>query len=141
MALKPNECPKCHHPKFVKAGVVQDRQRYKCKSCGYYFTVSKQGKEIDPYYVIKALQLYIEGVSYREIERLLGISHVTVMNYVKKYHIKAPENYGYRPSYQILSHAELLRFLENPKVLKNSGLMISELGDKYMTIKWEKFRD
>lgn len=141
MSFKPNHCPRCNFTKFVKAGVVQNRQRFKCKGCGYYFTVNKQGKEIDPYYVIKALQLYIEGVSYREIERLLGISHVTVMNYVKKYHIKAPEQYGYRPTYKILSHTELLHALNDPLFLKNSGMMVSELGDKYMLIKWEKFRN
>jgi transposase-like protein len=139
--MKPNQCPQCGHPQFVKAGVIKDRQRYKCKGCSYYFTVNKKGKEIDPYYVIKALQLYIEGVSYREIERLLGISHVSVMNYVKRYRLKAPDNYAYRPSYRILTHKELQEHLSNPKFLHGSGMMISELGDKFMVIKWERFKD
>ena len=41
-------------------------QRFKCKSCGYYFTVENLEK-IDDYYVNKALQLYLEGLTYREI--------------------------------------------------------------------------
>ena len=45
---------------------------------------------MNSYYVVKALQLYIEGISYREIERILGVSHVSVINWVKKYKIKAP---------------------------------------------------
>jgi len=76
----------------VKSGIIRDRQRFKCKSCSYYFSVDKLGKQIDNYTVIKALQLYIEGVSYREIERLLGISHVSVMNWVKKYNIKTRQD-------------------------------------------------
>lgn len=134
-------CPKCNAENVVKSGVVKGRQRYRCKRCGYYFTVNKIGKKIDNYYVIKALQLYIEGVSYREIERILGISHVSVMNWVKKYRIKAPTNYEYRPTYRIASHVELLEFLKNPENTQGSGLLITELGDKYMVIKWERFRE
>jgi hypothetical protein len=138
--MKSLQCPKCKAEDIAKSGVVKGRQRYHCKSCGYHFTVLKEGKSIDPYYVIKALQLYIEGISLREIERILGISHVSVMNWVKKYKITAPENEDYRPTYKVLSHAELLDFLANRDLLKNAGCMITELGDKFMLIKWERFR-
>lgn len=133
-------CPKCHSENIVKSGIINQRQRFLCKECKYYFTVSKLGKQIDSYYVIKALQLYIEGVSYREIERILGISHVSVMNWVKKYHIKAPVNNKYHPTYKVMNHSELIDFLNDNKNVKGSGLLITELGDKYMLIKWERFR-
>jgi len=134
-------CPKCGSEEIVKSGIVKDRQRFKCKNCGYYFTVQKLGKQIDNYLVIKALQLYIEGVSYREIERLLGISHVSVMNWVKKYNITAPKNPDYRPTYKVLTHSELHAQMSDPHFLNGSGLVLTELGDKYMMIKWERFRD
>ncbi|MCG8390285.1 MAG: helix-turn-helix domain-containing protein [Cytophagales bacterium] len=134
-------CPKCSSTKVIKSGIIKNRQRFHCKKCHYYFTVSKLGKNIDDYYVIKALQLYLEGVSYREIERLLGVSHVSVMNWVKKYRISAPERYDYRPTYQILSHYELQVFLADMENLRGSGMVITELGDKFMLIKWERFRD
>ncbi len=135
------KCPKCSHENVVKSGVIKDRQRFKCKSCNYYFTVQKLGKQVDDYTVIKALQLYIEGVSYREIERLLGISHVSVMNWVKKYQIKAPKNTDYRPTYKVLTHNELTNLLSDPHFLNGSGMVLTELGDKYMMIKWERFRE
>ncbi|HMS28615.1 MAG TPA: hypothetical protein PKD32_02070 [Saprospiraceae bacterium] len=125
---------------LIKSGIVKGRQRYKCKSCSYSFTVLKDGKSIDPYYVIKALQLYIEGISTREIERILGISHVSVLNWVKKYHVKAPENYDYRPSYKVFTHKELVEYMQAPEVLKNTGFLITEIGDKFILIKWERFR-
>ncbi|MGD1957858.1 MAG: helix-turn-helix domain-containing protein [Fulvivirga sp.] len=125
----------------IKSGIIKNRQRFKCKKCYYYFTVNKLGKTIDDYYVIKALQLHLEGISYREIERLLGVSHVSVMNWVKKYNIKAPERYDYRPTYKILNHTELLETMANSDYLSESGMLITELGDKFMVIKWERFRD
>ncbi len=138
--MKQIACPQCQSEDIAKSGVVKGRQRFRCRSCNYHFTVLKQGKNIDPYYVIKALQLYIEGVTFREIERILGISHVSVMNWVRRYNIKAPENYEYRPTYKVLSHGELLEFLAQRDALKSTGCMITELGDKFMLIKWERFR-
>ncbi|MBL6446638.1 IS1 family transposase [Fulvivirga sp. 29W222] len=135
------QCPKCGSQKVIKSGVVNNRQRFHCKKCSYYFTVNKIGKKIDDYYVIKALQLYLEGVSLREIERLLGVSHVSVMNWVRKYNIKAPERYDYRPTYKILNHQELQDFISNPANMGGSGMLITELGDKFMLIKWERFKD
>lgn len=139
--MKDPQCPKCDSESVVKSGVIKDRQRFKCKNCNYYFTVSKIGKQVDNHTVIKALQLYIEGISYREIERLLGISHVSVMNWVKKYNIQAPKNTEYRPTYKILTHSELMVLMSSKNFLQDSGMILSELGDKYMMIKWERFRD
>lgn len=139
--MKYPECPKCGSQIAVKSGIVNNRQRYRCKKCHYNFTVSKLGKQIDSYYVVKALQLYIEGISYREIERILGVSHVSVMNWVKKYGISAPQNNEYRPTYKVLTHSELIQFLSNQDQLSGSGLLLTELGDKYMMIKWERFRE
>lgn len=133
-------CPKCDSENIVKSGVVGGRQRFKCKKCMYYFSVNKIGKEIDKYYVVKALQLYIEGISFREIERILGVSHVSVMNWVKKYKIKAPQNYDYRPTYKILNHSELAKYIASKENLTDAGMLITELGDKFMIIKWERFK-
>jgi transposase-like protein len=138
--MKQIVCPKCQSQDLIKSGVIKERQRFKCKHCNYSFTVLKEGKHIDPYYVIKALQLYIEGVTFREIERVLGVSHVSVMNWVKKYSVKAPENYEYRPTYKVLTHKELLDFFSEKQSLKSAGCIVTELGDKFMLIKWERFR-
>ncbi|MBY5951857.1 MAG: hypothetical protein NXH89_06565 [Cyclobacteriaceae bacterium] len=134
-------CPKCNHPKVVKSGIVGGRQRFKCKKCNYHFSVNKIGKGIDSYYVVKALQLYVEGISFREIERILGVSHVSVMNWVRQYKIKAPEQYDYRPTYKVLSHAELVKFMTSKENLQGSGMLLTELGDKFMMIKWERFKN
>ncbi|GAA0873393.1 helix-turn-helix domain-containing protein [Gangjinia marincola] len=133
-------CPNCSSDKNIKSGIVNNRQRYKCKACSYYFSVEKVGKKIDDYYVNKALQLYLEGLTYREIERILGVSHVSVMNWVKKYNIKRPYNSNYHPTYKILNALELSEYFGNRDNLKGAGAVVTELGDKFMLIKWERFK-
>lgn len=134
-------CPQCQSDEIVKSGIVIDRQRYKCKSCNYFFTVNKLGKKIDQYYVTKALQLYLEGLTYREIERILGVSHVSVMNWVKKYNIHKVQNSDVHPTYKILSQSELGHYFSTSENTKGSGMIVTELGDKFMVIKWERFKE
>ncbi len=139
--MKIETCPNCGSGEYIKSGVINNRQRFKCKSCNYFFSVNKIGKKIDDYYVNKALQLYLEGLTYREIERILGISHVSIMNWVKKYNIKRPHNFNYHPTYKILNASELSSYFQNSKNLSGAGVVVTELGDKFMLIKWERFRD
>lgn len=139
--MKPERCPNCNSDQFIKSGIINKRQRYKCKSCNYFFTVSKAGKSIDSYYVNKSLQLYLEGLTYREIERILGISHVSVMNWVKKYGIKRPNQINYHPTYKIMNAQELSNYFQNTTNLTGAGVLVTELGDKFMLIKWERFKE
>ena len=134
-------CPKCQDNQIIKSGIINSKQRYLCKKCNYFFTVNKIGKKIDDYYVTKALQLYLEGVSFREIERIIGVSHVTISNWVKAFNIKKPSHANYHPTYKILSHLELIEYVKNKKLLSGAGMIITELGDKFMLIKWERFKD
>ena len=134
-------CPKCQNSKIVKSGIIKDRQRFLCKNCNYFFTVNKLGKKIDDYYVTKALQLYLEGLSYREIERILRVSHVSISNWVKEFKIKKPAHPNYHPTYKIYNHLELVEYLKNKEQLSGAGMIITELGDKFMLIKWERFKD
>lgn len=139
--MQPRICPNCSSERNIKSGIINNRQRYKCKDCNYNFTVNKLGKKIDDYYVNKALQLYLESLTYREIERILGISHVTILNWVKKYNIKRPYQTDYHPTYKILNPQELSEYFKNSKNLSGAGVLVTELGDKFMLIKWERFKD
>lgn len=134
-------CPKCQDNHIVKSGVIKGRQRYFCKNCTYYFTVNKVGKKIDNYYVTKALQLYLEGLSFREIERIIGVSHVTVSNWIKEFNIKKPTQSDFHSTYKIFNHLELVEYLKNKDQLSGAGMIITELGDKFMLIKWKRFKD
>jgi transposase-like protein len=77
------KCPKCGNDKKTKNGFSMNKQRYLCKNCGCNYTQSyKKGyseKEKQ-----EALRYYNEGIGFRRIERLLGMSHVSVINWVKE---------------------------------------------------------
>ena len=52
-----------------------------CKKCRCHYTVSQRGY---PEHIRrKAIQLYLEGNGFRRIERILKVSHVSVINCVK----------------------------------------------------------
>ena len=137
--MKDNKhCPKCHSEDFVKSGIIKDRQRFKCKSCSYYFTVQKLGKRIEGEYVVKALQLYLEGISFREIERILNVSHVSVMNWVKSYNVKRPKTISnVQPQVQVLEHHEILELLGDESNIDNGGLIVTPVDSKYLVLTWQ----
>ena len=76
------KCPKCGSEKRVKSGLKNKKQRYLCKECGCNYTGGQNG--YPEHIKKKAIQLYLEGNGFRRIERILKVSHVSVINWVKK---------------------------------------------------------
>jgi transposase len=80
-----NQCPKCHKTNTIKAGYSSNKKRYKCKNCIYYYTVSQKSGSADLAKKRQALQLYLEGLGFRAIARIVNFSHVAVYNWIKDY--------------------------------------------------------
>ena len=78
-------CPKCKSENRVKNGFFKGKQRYKCKQCGCNFTVTYQENAEKEKKRRFALSMYLEGLGFHSIGRLLGVSHVSVINWVRKY--------------------------------------------------------
>jgi len=77
-------CPKCKEEKYVKNGFTKNRQRYKCKHCGCNFTQShKNGASFE--FRLQALRLYLEGMGFRGIGRVLHVNNVTVLNWIRQF--------------------------------------------------------
>jgi transposase len=76
-------CPKCQHSESRKDGIVRKKQRYLCKSCGYRYTVAHKGysEEVKQ----QALAMYLEGLGFRSIGRLLSCSHTAAYYWIRKY--------------------------------------------------------
>lgn len=128
------KCPKCSSETFTKAGVIGSRQRYKCRSCNYHFTVSKDGKSTDIQIVKRALQLYLEGMSYREIESVLGVSHVSVMNWVKKHNVVRPSDESHQVTHHLMPHSEVVKLIEDRNFLHDTNVLISRVNGHYMVL-------
>jgi len=75
-------CPKCHSDHYVKNGIKYNKQRYKCKKCKCNFTQSnKRGASLE--IRLTALRLYLEGMGFRSIGRILKVSNVTVLYWIR----------------------------------------------------------
>ncbi len=59
----------------------------------------------------------------------------------QEFKIKKPPHPNYHPTYKIFKHHELIEYLQNKELLSGAGMIITELGDKFMLIKWERFKD
>ncbi|OAV75909.1 Transposase [Bacteroidales bacterium Barb7] len=78
-------CPKCSSGKKIKSGFAKGRQRYKCKDCGYNYTVELKSTAKPDLMKKQALRLYLEGSGFRSIGRLSGVSNVSVLNRIRKF--------------------------------------------------------
>jgi transposase-like protein len=63
------KCPKCLYDKSVKSGIIKGRQRYKCKACGFNYTVELKSTSKPKSLKKQALHLYLEGLGFRSIGR------------------------------------------------------------------------
>ena len=78
-------CSKCGSKFLVKAGFINDKQRFKCNNCNYHFidpALRQHGmpEELKQ----KAVQLVREGKSIRQAAKRVGISHVSVLKWLKE---------------------------------------------------------
>lgn len=78
-------CPKCQSAEFIKNGIVKNRQRYRCKNCGNNYTVNKRANTVDSHLKRNALILYLSGYNTLQIASVLGVSHVSIYNWVLRY--------------------------------------------------------
>jgi len=67
-------CPKCKSDKKVKDGKTNGRQRYQCKNSNYRFSVEKHSTEKSEEKKRLSLQLYLEGLGFRVIGRVLDVN-------------------------------------------------------------------
>ena len=77
------DCPRCGSGTYCKDGIVNGRQRYLCKQCRYRYTVVKKSNVQSPETRQLARNMYLEGLGFRAIGRLLNVSHTAVLGWIK----------------------------------------------------------
>jgi transposase-like protein len=117
------DCPKCKSAEHCKAGLAKGRQRYKCKLCGYYYTVESKSDVKPPDVRRMALEMYLEGVGFRGIGRILKISFGTVYQWVKKLGEKADLPVRSEPV-SIVELDEMHSYVAQKKTTGGHGLLL-----------------
>jgi transposase len=80
----PMPCPHCASDQVIKLGFQRGKQRHRCKACRKTFSYEPNERAYPLALREKACQLYLEGVGIRSIARLLGVSHPTVIDWIRK---------------------------------------------------------
>ena len=119
-------CPKCSGENSVKNGRVREIQRYKCKTCGCNFTVEHKGRGKPEELKRQALHLYLEGVGFRGIGRILGINNVTVLKWIRSFgeKIKNLRKDAKPESVEVMELDEMWHFIQKKRTHFGSGLLM-----------------
>ena len=85
------QCKRCGLSDYAKSGQARGHQRYRCRACGSHFTDTPlRGKP--PAMKALAVLLYgMGGMSFSAISRLLGVSDVAVLKWVRAEAAALPE--------------------------------------------------
>lgn len=119
------KCPKCTSDNKVKNGFVKGRQRYRCKSCGNNYSVEQKSTAKLPSERRMGLMMYLEGLGFNSIGRLLGVSHVAVINWIKKYGAQLNEIKNEK-QVQVIEIDEMHSYIGQKKTSVGYGLQLIE---------------
>jgi transposase-like protein len=129
------KCPKCSESDFVKNGKAYGKQRFKCKLCGNNFTVELKSYAKPKATKRLALQMYLEGLGFHSIARLLNVSHVAVQKWIKAFG-KEIEHYKNDSPVKIVEMDELHTYIGRKKTTVGYGLLLIEMGENSSTSIW-----
>lgn len=122
------KCPKCHSEEKVKDGLVKEKQRYKCKQCAYRYTI-ELSNDIHPFYKRLALVLYIQGLRYRRIGRIMGVSNVTILNWIKNFEIKKDDLNPKGSMIKEIDIKEMHIYIDSNKTKNGCGSMLINFNE------------
>jgi len=104
-----NTCPYCEASRRqVKAGLTQcGSQRYRCQQCQRRYTPQPKQAGYPDKMRQQGVQMYMDGVNYRRIGRLLKVDHVTVMHWVRAQANQTPATPPLPPQTTVIEMDEL----------------------------------
>ena len=115
------DCPRCNSTEHVKDGIVQGRQRYQCKQCRYRYTVHTASSVRPAETRQLAQDMYLEGLGFRAIGRLLKVSHTAVFYWIKKAGVAVAESETNEPV-EISEVDEMYTYVGQKKTIGGYGL-------------------
>jgi len=120
------DCPKCKSYHHVKDGIVRGKQRYKCKECSYRYTVERKSDVKSQDTKRLALEMYLEGLGFRAIGRILKISYGTVYIWVKEWggQISFPRRETIAKTAAL---DQMLHYVASKKTTTGYGLLLIDL--------------
>ena len=129
------DCPKCNGKNYCKDGKVGVRQRYLCKICNYHYTVKKRSGTGDKDVRRKALHLYLEGLGFRSIGRILNFSNVSILNWIRGFG-KQLEEIVEDKKVEVMEIDEMHSYIGSKKTVAGYGLLLIEMKEDSSIAYW-----
>jgi transposase-like protein len=120
-------CSKCNCSKRVKSGIIKGRQRYKCKDCGCNYTVEIKSTAKPKSQKKQALHLYLEGLGFRSIGRFLGVSNVSVLNWIRGFGKNVQELHAASQPIEVVEVDEMHSYIGSKKTAVGFGLLLIDM--------------
>ena len=119
-------CPQCQSGAYSKDGFVQGRQRYKCKKCIYRYTVVQKSDVKSQTTRRMAFEMYLEGLGFRAIGRLLRISYGTVYQWIRKWEgeVDLPKR---NEQIAVVELDEMHTYVGSKKITDGYGLLLIDM--------------
>ena len=121
------KCPRCKSEKFSKNGIVKNKQRYICNECKYNFTVEKKSTVKDSLTKRTALEMYLEGLGFRSIGRLLKTSHVAIYQWIKEFGERMNQIRS-KDKIEVVEMDEMHTYICKKKTTVGYGLLLIDMG-------------
>ena len=129
------DCPRCASSTFVKSGFVGGKQRFKCKECRYLYTVSEKSTAKPMALKRFALHLYLEGMGFRSIGRVLGVSNVSVLKWIRAFG-KQAEGIKTEQIIDVIELDELHTYIGQKNITAGYGLLLIDMGNDSSHLCW-----
>jgi len=126
-------CPKCKSDNKIKAGFIKAMQRYKCKECGYHFTVELKSTAKPMSMKKAALHLYLEGLGFRSIGRFLGVSNVSVLQWIRSFGKGIHDLHSESKEIEMVEVDEMHSYIGSKKTTVGYGLLLIDVGGDLST--------
>lgn len=78
------DCPNCKSSKVVKNGHRQGKQSYLCRDCNCQFRENSQPQGYSADVKDICIKMSLNGMGFRGIERVTGVCHNSVINWVRQ---------------------------------------------------------
>ncbi len=78
------QCPRCGSTHIRKNGKKQGKQNHICCACQRQFIDIYEPKGYPDELKRECLEMYVNGMGFRAIERVKKVHHTTVINWVKQ---------------------------------------------------------
>jgi len=113
-------CKRCGSTLYVKHGFVRGLQRYRCKACGFHFTVTAKRGRSEATKALAVLLYSFGKASFRWLGKLLGVSGVSTYKWVRQVAESLPEP-EVREEIREMELDEVWHFLQTKKTSVGFG--------------------